>query len=167
MATLPAPGTPLSPTVGAPNRPPFVRPFFEDKAAAFWKLQAAGWTGYLVLRAVSSLSTGVSLQTIVPVIIESIELLHFNGKYLCRVRSRDGAEGISVAHSTMDRLFPIFLRNVRPFFLGKDARELDLILEKVYIYDFNFRLNGLAFGLPMICDRRRKPFSGICISILQ
>jgi sensor histidine kinase YesM len=72
MATLPAPGTPISPTVGAPNRPPFVRPFFEDKAAAFWKLQAAGWTGYLVLRAVSSLSTGVSLQTIVPVIIESI-----------------------------------------------------------------------------------------------
>ncbi len=72
MATLPAPGTPLSPTVGAPKRPPFVRPFFEDKAAAFWKLQAAGWAGYLVLRAVSSLSTGVSLQTIVPVIIESI-----------------------------------------------------------------------------------------------
>jgi L-alanine-DL-glutamate epimerase-like enolase superfamily enzyme len=49
----------------------------------------------------------------------------------------------------MDRLYPIFLRNVRPFFLGKDARELDLILEKVYIYDFNFRLNGLALGIPL------------------
>ncbi|NJR79799.1 sensor histidine kinase [Sphingomonas corticis] len=72
MATLPAPGTPLAPTVGVANRPLFVRPFFEDKAAAFWKLQAAGWTGYLVLRSVSSLSTSVSLQTIVPVIIESI-----------------------------------------------------------------------------------------------
>ena len=84
-----------------------------------------------------------------PVIIESLELLHLDGKYLCRVRSRDGAEGISVAHSTMDRLYPIFLRNLRPFFLGKDARELDLILDKVYIYDFNFRLNGLALGLPL------------------
>ncbi len=84
-----------------------------------------------------------------PVIIESVELLHLEGKYLCRVRSRDGAEGISVAHSTMDRLYPIFLRNLRPFFLGKDARELDLILDKVYIYDFNFRLNGLALGLPL------------------
>jgi L-alanine-DL-glutamate epimerase-like enolase superfamily enzyme len=84
-----------------------------------------------------------------PVIIESIELLRLDGKYVCRVRSRDGAEGLSVAHSTMDRLYPIFLRNVRPFFLGKDARELDLILEKVYIYDFNFRLNGLALGIPL------------------
>lgn len=84
-----------------------------------------------------------------PVIIESLDLLHLDGKYLCRVRSRDGAEGISVAHSTMDRLYPIFLRNLRPFFIGKDARELDLILEKVYIYDFNFRFNGLALGLPL------------------
>ncbi len=84
-----------------------------------------------------------------PVIIETLELLHLDGKYLCRVRSRDGAEGISVAHGTMDRLYPIFLRNLRPFFLGKDARELDLILEKVYIYDFNFRFNGLALGLPL------------------
>jgi L-alanine-DL-glutamate epimerase-like enolase superfamily enzyme len=84
-----------------------------------------------------------------PVIIESIELLRLDGKYLCRVRSKDGAEGVAVAHSTMDRLFPIFLRNIRPFFLGKDARELDLILDRVYIYDFNFRLNGLALGLPL------------------
>lgn len=84
-----------------------------------------------------------------PVIIDSIELLHFDGGYLCRVRSRDGAVGISVAHNSMNRLFPIFLRDVRPFFLNKDARELDLILEKVYIYNFNFRLNGLAFGLPL------------------
>lgn len=84
-----------------------------------------------------------------PVIIESLELLHAQGSYLCRVRSRDGAEGISVGHSTMSTLYPIFLKNLRPFFLGKDARELDLILEKVYIYGFNFRFNGLALGLPL------------------
>lgn len=84
-----------------------------------------------------------------PVIIETLELLQLNGGYLCRVRSRDGAEGISVAHSTMNTLYPIFLKNLRPFFLGKDARELDLILEKVYIFGFNFRLNGIALGLPL------------------
>lgn len=84
-----------------------------------------------------------------PVIIESLELLQLNGAYLCRVRSRDGAEGISVAHSSMNTFFPIFLKNLQPFFLGKDARELDLILEKVYIYGFNFRLNGIALGLPL------------------
>jgi len=84
-----------------------------------------------------------------PVIIESLELLHLNNSYLCRVRSRDGAEGISVAHSGMRTLFPIFLHNLQPFFLGKDARELDLILEKVYIFGFNFRYNGIALGLPL------------------
>jgi len=84
-----------------------------------------------------------------PVIIESLELLKFNDSFLARVRSRDGAEGIAVAHSGMSTLFPIFLRNLQPFFPGKDARELDLILEKVYIYNFNFRLNGMALGLPL------------------
>ena len=84
-----------------------------------------------------------------PVVIETLELLHFDGSYLCRVRSRDGAEGISVGHSTMSTLFPIFLKNLQPFFIGKDARELDLILEKVYIFGFNFRFNGIALGLPL------------------
>jgi L-alanine-DL-glutamate epimerase-like enolase superfamily enzyme len=84
-----------------------------------------------------------------PVIIETVELLRFNNSFLCRVRSRDGAEGISVAHSGMRTLYPIFLANLQPFFIGKDARELDLILEKIYIYDFNFRLNGMALGLPL------------------
>ncbi|MGE5645303.1 MAG: mandelate racemase/muconate lactonizing enzyme family protein [Acidobacteriota bacterium] len=84
-----------------------------------------------------------------PVVIESVELLRYNNSYLCRVRSKDGAEGIAVAHTGMSTFFPIFLKNVQPFLIGKDARELDLILEKIYIYQFNFRLNGMALGLPL------------------
>ncbi len=49
-----------------------VRPFFEDKARAFWTLQAAGWTGYLVLRTVSSMSNGFTLQSIATNIVETI-----------------------------------------------------------------------------------------------
>lgn len=86
-----------------------------------------------------------------PVIIESLDLLRFNRSFLVHVRSKDGAEGYSVAHSTIDTLFPIFLRNVQPFFIGQDARELDLILDRIYIYNFNFRLNGIALGLPLAC----------------
>jgi L-alanine-DL-glutamate epimerase-like enolase superfamily enzyme len=84
-----------------------------------------------------------------PVIIESVELLRWQNRFLCRVRSTDGAEGISVAHNDMIRLYPIFLRNLQPFFLGKDARELDLIMEKVYVYGLNFRYSGIALGLPL------------------
>ncbi len=84
-----------------------------------------------------------------PIIIESLELLRLGDSFLCRVRSKDGAEGLSVGHTGMATLFPIFLKNLRPFFLGKDARELDLILEKVYIYGFNFRYNGISLGTPL------------------
>ncbi|MHC4170571.1 MAG: mandelate racemase/muconate lactonizing enzyme family protein [Planctomycetota bacterium] len=84
-----------------------------------------------------------------PVTIKTLELLRYKGKFLCRVRSSDGAEGISVAHGTMNTLYPIFLNALQPFFLGKDARDLDLLLEKVYIYNLNFRLSGLALGIPL------------------
>jgi hypothetical protein len=81
-----------------------------------------------------------------PVVIETLELLRLDNSFLCRVRSRDGAEGISVAHSDMRTLFPIFLRNLQPFFIGKDARELDLILEKV-IYN-QLPIGGIARPAP-------------------
>lgn len=84
-----------------------------------------------------------------PVIIETLELLRYQGNFLCRVRSTDGAEGISVGHSGLNSLYPIFVNLLQPFFIDKDARDLDLLLEKVYIYNFNFRLSGMALGIPL------------------
>ncbi len=84
-----------------------------------------------------------------PVIIETLELLRYQGNFLCRVRSTDGAQGISVGHSSLNALYPIFVNLLQPFFLGKDARDLDLLLERVYIYNFNFRLSGMALGIPL------------------
>ncbi|MFM1941867.1 MAG: hypothetical protein RI897_849 [Verrucomicrobiota bacterium] len=84
-----------------------------------------------------------------PVILESVELLRRDNSFLCRVRSKDGAEGLSVAHSDMHRLYPIFVRNLQPFFVGKDARDLDLMLERIHVYGFNFRYEGIALGLPL------------------
>jgi L-alanine-DL-glutamate epimerase-like enolase superfamily enzyme len=84
-----------------------------------------------------------------PVIIKNLELLRYKGRFLCRVRSADGAEGISVGHSGMSSLYPIFLNELQPFFIDKDARDLDLLLDKVFIYKFNFRLNGMAIGIPL------------------
>ena len=85
-----------------------------------------------------------------PVIIETLELLRYKDTFLCRVRSKDGAEGMSVGHSgQLTSLYPIFTNLLQPFFIGKDARELDLILEKVYTYKLNFRLSGMALGVPL------------------
>ena len=86
----------------------------------------------------------------VPVIIESLELMRYKNSFLCRVRSKDGAEGISVGHSGQLRSqYPIFANLLQPFFINKDARDLDLLLEKVYIYKLNFRLSGMALGIPL------------------
>ena len=85
-----------------------------------------------------------------PVIIETLELLRSETGFLCRVRSRDGAEGMSVGHSGQLRtLYPIFINLLQPFFIGKDARDLDLLLEKVFVYNLNFRLSGMALGVPL------------------
>jgi L-alanine-DL-glutamate epimerase-like enolase superfamily enzyme len=84
-----------------------------------------------------------------PVIIETLELLKYENSYLCRVRSADGAEGISVAHGDMRDFYPVFLNRLQPFFIGKDARDLDLILEKILFFRLNFRLNGIALGIPL------------------
>ena len=84
-----------------------------------------------------------------PVVIETLELLRDENSFLCRVRSADGAEGISVGHTGLGSLYPIFGNALQPFFIGKDARDLDLLLDKVYIYNLNFRLNGMALGIPL------------------
>ncbi|MDT8759939.1 histidine kinase [Sphingomonas psychrotolerans] len=58
---------------GQGSAPVLSRPFFEDKARAFWILQAAGWSGYLLLRCVVSISnTGLAVERIIAAIIEAI-----------------------------------------------------------------------------------------------
>lgn len=84
-----------------------------------------------------------------PVLIEGLELLRYEDSFLCRVRSRDGATGLSVGHAGLKVLHPLFAHNLQPFFIGKDARDLDLLLEKVFVYSFNFRYNGISIGTPL------------------
>jgi L-alanine-DL-glutamate epimerase-like enolase superfamily enzyme len=85
-----------------------------------------------------------------PVMIESLELLMFNNSFLCRVRSKDGAIGISVANNDqMKSLYPVFVTRLQPFFIGKDARNLEIILEEVYVYQSNYKMQNLALWVPL------------------
>ncbi|MBS0482272.1 MAG: histidine kinase [Proteobacteria bacterium] len=47
-------------------------PFFANKNRAFWRLQAAGWGGAMLLRAMSSLANGLALSFLVLVLIATI-----------------------------------------------------------------------------------------------
>jgi L-alanine-DL-glutamate epimerase-like enolase superfamily enzyme len=84
-----------------------------------------------------------------PVIIESIELLRKGKDHFVRVRSKDGAEGISVDDGRMEIFHPILNRLVIPYFIGKDARDLEEHLFGVYRYQSNYKLQGLAFWVPV------------------
>ena len=60
-----------------------------------------------------------------PVKIEKLELLRNGSKFLFRVRSTDGAESITVPNnSRLLDVYPMFLKRIMPFFVGKDARDL-------------------------------------------
>ena len=85
-----------------------------------------------------------------PVIIEQLDLLRYKDNFICRVRTGDGAEGISVSNNMqMISLYPIFLNRLRPFFLGKDARDWEALLEGVYVYQSNYKLQSLALWVPL------------------
>jgi|WetSurMetagenome_2_1015567.scaffolds.fasta_scaffold00041_55 L-alanine-DL-glutamate epimerase-like enolase superfamily enzyme len=85
-----------------------------------------------------------------PVIIESLELLRFEDSFLCRVRSKDGAEGISVANNDqMKSLYPVFVNRLQPLFTGKDARKLERLLDDAYVYQSNYKMQSLALWVPL------------------
>ena len=85
-----------------------------------------------------------------PVIIETLELLRYKDSFLCRVRSKDGAEGISISNSAqMAVLYPIFVKRMQPFFIGKDARDIESLVEEVTVYQSNYKAQGLAIWVPL------------------
>ena len=85
-----------------------------------------------------------------PVIIDTLELLRLNNTFLCRVRSKDGVEGISVANNDqMKSLWPVFMNRLQPFFKGKDARNFEMLLEEVYVYQSNYKMQNLALWVPL------------------
>ena len=85
-----------------------------------------------------------------PIIIDRLELLRYEDNFLCRVTSKDGAEGISVSNNMqMVSLYPIFVLRLQPFFLGKDARDWEQLLEDVYVYQSNYKLQNLALWVPL------------------
>jgi L-alanine-DL-glutamate epimerase-like enolase superfamily enzyme len=85
-----------------------------------------------------------------PVIIQSIELLTRDKQYICRVRSKDGHEGISVSNAQqMEVLYPIFTKRIAPFFIGKDARDIEQLIPASTVYENNYKAQGLAIWVPI------------------
>jgi L-alanine-DL-glutamate epimerase-like enolase superfamily enzyme len=83
-----------------------------------------------------------------PVKIASIELLQSRNQYFLRTRSTDGAEGIVQTKDIVDYA-QILVHRVIPHFIGKDARDLEHLVDEVYITNSNYKLAGQEFWCPV------------------
>ncbi len=84
-----------------------------------------------------------------PVIIESIKLLKKDREYFVHVRSKDGAEGVSLTNPPRAQYLDKILKQLLiPFFIGKDARDLEDLLWDLYRWQDNYKLHGLALWSP-------------------
>ncbi|KST67924.1 mandelate racemase/muconate lactonizing enzyme family protein [Mastigocoleus testarum] len=88
-----------------------------------------------------------------PVKIAKIELLKLDYRigdreiYFVRSVSSDGAVGITIAHKYkyVQNFYPILQNLVIPYFIGKDARKLESLIDGVYLFRRNYKLGGLPF----------------------
>ncbi len=79
-----------------------------------------------------------------PVTIESVRLLTDGKEYFVHTVSSEGAEGISITNGRARILYPIFEELVAPYFIGKDARDLEQLIDGVYVHGSNYKLSSLA-----------------------
>ncbi len=83
-----------------------------------------------------------------PLKISAIDLLQSGNRYFLRTRTSDGAEGL-VLTKNMEDYIAILLRRVVPHFIGKDARDLESLVDEVYVADTNYKMAGQAFWCPV------------------
>lgn len=67
----------------------------------------------------------------IPVIIQKIEILEAVGQRIIIVTSTDGLRGITILNFRMEFPMPILQEMLVPFFIGKDARDIEQILDTI------------------------------------
>jgi L-alanine-DL-glutamate epimerase-like enolase superfamily enzyme len=87
--------------------------------------------------------------TSTPVRVKSIDVLQNGKNYFVRATSSDGVQGITIAKDPIEILIPILKHRIVPHFVGKDARDLETLIDSVYVA--NYKLAGQALWLPVSC----------------
>lgn len=81
-----------------------------------------------------------------PVKIASIELLKRGSNYFVRTTSTEGAVGIAPTKQ-VELFVPIFQSLVAPNFIGKDARDIETLIDDVYTE--NYKMASIPFWCPV------------------
>lgn len=79
-----------------------------------------------------------------PIRIKSFALYRKNGNWFLKVTGRNGEEGTALCSERAEYLYPLLKRFLQ-IIVGGDARELEKLLEKIYLTDINYKIQGLAY----------------------
>jgi L-alanine-DL-glutamate epimerase-like enolase superfamily enzyme len=67
--------------------------------------------------------------------------------HFVRARSTDGAEGHALCGDRAHDVAPLLTRRVAPYFAGKDARDLERLIDGVYAHQSNYKYAGMPFWI--------------------
>ena len=82
-----------------------------------------------------------------PILVKSIELLRVGKNHFIRATSTDGVVGLARTKSPIEEYTSIVLKVVIPFFLGKDVRDLESLIDSIYLK--NYKMAGQPFWAPV------------------
>lgn len=110
-------------------------------------------TAYLLSNPLEGFSLPFQEQSIIPdlrkkighsVKIDSIELMEYKGDFITTVISKDGVKGICTGNGKLKQMLTFFERNVKPFFEGKDATQIESLIDGLYTFRRNYKYSGLS-----------------------
>lgn len=77
--------------------------------------------------------------------ITSVEIVRAEGKLFIRVISKEGVKGITQCNDRMENLYSLVKGMMVPFFAGKDARDIEFLVDEVYRVESNYKYAGMPF----------------------
>ena len=86
-------------------------------------------------------------QAKTPIKVKSIELLKVGKNYFVRATSTDDVVGIARTKTPIEEYISILLKVVAPFFIGKDIRDLETLIDDIYTK--NYKMAGQPFWAPV------------------
>jgi D-galactarolactone cycloisomerase len=85
-----------------------------------------------------------------PVVIEHIGVFRNGDHVFIRATSTDGAVGIAAGRPDYVRdVLPIMANRVIPLLVGEDARDIEYLIDKVYLAKLNYKWQGLPLWVAM------------------
>ena len=129
------------------------RKFLQTTPFVLPALRAASTNGYRSSKAEGAVPEyerplfGLHKFSSTPILVKSIELLRVGKNHFIRATSTDGVVGLARTKSPIEEYTSIVLKVVIPFFLGKDVRDLESLIDSIYLK--NYKMAGQPFWAPV------------------